>query len=188
MDNLVIAVRTARPDDAQDVARIYIDAWHDTYPAILPTDILCAMTPRGQTARWRATILARGRERVLVAESAEHGPVGMISFGPAQDAALGFEGEIFTLYVDPGFFGRGVGSALMQAGFDALHGWGLGSCLVWAHARNPARYFYEAKGGRLIAERSRRMMGSAVPEAAFGWRALVLTAGREPRGGNVSPN
>jgi hypothetical protein len=35
-----IVVRAARPDDAAGVARVYIESWHDTYPSILPTQLL----------------------------------------------------------------------------------------------------------------------------------------------------
>jgi hypothetical protein len=31
-------------------------------------------------------------------------------------------------------------------------------------------------GGRLIAERTARMMGDAVPETGFGWRKLAIGA------------
>jgi hypothetical protein len=48
------------------------------------------------------------------------------------------------------------------------------SCVIWAHARNHARFFYEAMGGRLIAERTARLMGETVQEAAFGWKTLAL--------------
>ncbi len=174
MDELVIAVRPARADDAGAVARIYINSWHDTYAGILPTQLLCAMTPGGQSARWRATISARGREHVLVAEHENFGIVGMASFGPSRDGAIGFDGEIYTLYVGPSFFNRGVGRALLRAAFSDLRRRGYTSCIVWAHARNPARFFYEAMGGRLIAERTAKMMGDSVPETAFGWRKLAL--------------
>jgi ribosomal protein S18 acetylase RimI-like enzyme len=186
MENLAMAVRAARPDDANAVARVYIDSWHDTYPAILPTELLRAMTPRGQEARWRATIVARGREQVLVAECAEHGVVGMTSFGPAQDKGLGYDGEVYTLYVAPDFFGRGIGSMLLRGAFAMLHKSHFASCQIWAHAQNPARYFYEAMGGRLIAGRSRRMMRTAVPEAAFGWSRLVLPERHAASSGKIS--
>ena len=90
MDQLVIAVRQARPEDAARVARVYIDSWHDTYAGILPNRLLCTMTVRGQTARWRAAIRARGRESVLVAECGTYGVVGMTSFGPSRDGGLDF--------------------------------------------------------------------------------------------------
>jgi hypothetical protein len=46
--------------------------------------------------------------------------------------------------------------------------------VIWAHAKNNARFFYEKVGGRLIAERSGRMMGDPINENAFGWRRLAL--------------
>ncbi|HEY2446632.1 MAG TPA: GNAT family N-acetyltransferase [Rhizomicrobium sp.] len=181
MDEFVTTVRVARPEDASAIARIYIESWHDTYAAILPTRLLCSMTPKGQCARWRAAIRARGREQVLVAESDRVGLVGMSSIGPSRDGGLGYDGEVYTLYVDPAFFGHGAGRALLRAGFAALHKRGFSSCLIWAHARNPVRFFYEAMGGRLVAERVQRMMGDPVPEAGFGWRKLAL-AERSPAG------
>lgn len=174
METLVIAVRPARPDDAASVARVYIDSWHDTYAGVLPAKLLCAMTPDGQSARWRAAIRARGREKVLVAEHENFGILGMASFGPARDRALAFDGEVYTLYVDPSFYGQGVGRALLRAAFADLRARGFSSCVIWAHAKNPARFFYEAMGGRLVASRTAHMMGDAVPEAAFGWPRLAL--------------
>lgn len=174
MDQLVVSVRAARSEDAAQVARVYIDSWHDAYAGILPSRLLCAMTPKGQTARWRAAIRARGRESVLVAECGTRGVVGMTSFGPSRDGVLGFDGEIYTLYVDPDFYGCGSGRALLQGAFSALRKRGQSSCVIWAHAKNPVRFFYEALGGRLIAERTVQMMGDPVPENAFGWRRLAI--------------
>ena len=173
MDQIAIAVRPARPDDAEAVARVYLESWHDTYPAVLPMQMLCAMTHKGQTARWQAAIRAR-HEAVLVAECPKQGIVGMTSFGPARDGGLGFDGEVYTLYVHPGFFGQGAGRALLHGAFGTLQKRGFTSCVIWAHAKNPARFFYEAMGGRLIAERTAKMMGDAVPETAFGWKRLAL--------------
>jgi L-amino acid N-acyltransferase YncA len=177
MDGLTMSVRFAKPDDADAIARVYIEAWHDTYPAILSKQLLCAMTPKGQTARWRASIKANGRERVLIADDPKCGVIGMTSFGPSRDGELGFDGEVYTLYVDPAHFGCGVGRSLLTGAFDALRAREFSSCVIWAHAANPARFFYEALGGRLIAERTTRMMGDPVRETAFGWRKLAL-AGR----------
>lgn len=175
MSELVVGVRPARPCDAEGIARVYIESWHDTYAGVLPARLLCAMTQGGQSARWRAAIRARSREKVLVAEHENFGILGMTSYGPARDRALAFDGEIYTLYVDPGFYNHGIGRSLLRAAFGALRMRGFSSCVIWAHAKNPARFFYEAMGGRLIAERTAKVMGGAVPETAFGWRRLALT-------------
>lgn len=172
MEPLALTIRQARPDDAAAIARVYIESWHDTYAGVLSKALLCAMTPKGQTARWQAAI--RGRELVLVAEHERHGIVGMASAGATRDRAFGFDGEVYTLYVDPAFYGRGAGRLLLNGAFLELRKRAFRSCVIWAHAQNNARFFYEAMGGRLVGERTARMMGDAVPEAAFGWKTLVL--------------
>ena len=174
MERLSLSVRLARPQDAKEVARVYIESWHDTYPGVVPTALLRAMTPRGQTARWQAAIRAQSREVVLVAENERHGIIGMASLGPARDRVLSFDGEVYTLYVDPGFYDRGVGRALLTAGFHVLRQKGYNSCVIWAHAKNNARFFYEAMGGRIIAEREGKLMGEPSPEVGFGWKTLAL--------------
>lgn len=174
-------VREARLGDAMAIARIYIGSWHDTYAGILPARGLLGMDIERQAARWRSAIAMPGREAVLVAESYKETILGMTSLGRARDSDLGFGGEIYTLYVDPMATGKGIGRALMHAGFEALSEREFGGCLIWAHAQNPARFFYQAMGGKLVAERVTSMMGMSVPEVAFGWKRLALAeASRAP--------
>lgn len=174
MSTLSLQVRKARAEDAAKVALVYLDSWHDTYPGLLPTALLQAMTPESETAHWSAAIRTQGYETVLVAENDDEGIVGMASLGPARDGSLGYDGEVYTLYVDPACYGRGIGRALLDGAFHVLNDQGMRSCLIWAHARNHARFFYEALGGRLVAERSAHLKGAKVPEYAFGWRNLSL--------------
>jgi ribosomal protein S18 acetylase RimI-like enzyme len=77
------------------------------------------------------------------------------------------------LYVDPAFQGRGAGRALLSAAFEVLKDHKLKSCLIWAHARNNACFFYEAMGGRRVAMRTTRLMGELTPEIGFGWKQLA---------------
>lgn len=171
MSDLALSVRSARPEDAADLARIYIESWQDTYAGILPHSLLAAMSHKGHAARWQAAIRSGGA--VLVAEDAQHGAIGLCSLGGARDKALGLEGEIYTLYVDPAFLGRGTGRALLDGAFGVFRERKLRSCVIWAHARNNACFFYEAMGGRRVATRTTRLMGELTPEIGFGWRQLA---------------
>jgi ribosomal protein S18 acetylase RimI-like enzyme len=175
MDDLALSVRMARPQDAADLARIYIESWQDTYAGVISHALLGAMSHKGHTARWRTSIRTMDRNcgAVLVAEDAMHGVIGLCSLGRARDGGAGFEGEIYTLYVDPAFLGRGTGRALLSGAFDALKLRRMRSCLIWAHARNNACFFYEAMGGRRVATRTTRLMGELTPEIGFGWKRLV---------------
>ena len=172
MDELALSVRQARPSDAADLARIYIESWHDAYAGILPHRLLSAMSAKGQAARWQQTM--RGPGAVLVAEDPAFGIIGLASLGPARDKGLGLDGEIYTLYVDPAFLGRGAGKLLLAASFAALTEKKYRSCLIWAHARNNACFFYEAMGGKRVATRLTRLMGEETPEIAFGWKRLLV--------------
>jgi GNAT superfamily N-acetyltransferase len=176
--NANLSVRRARPADADAVARIYVDAWRDTYPLVLPSRLLLGMTVEGQSARWRNAIALSAREAVYVAQDDKGHIRGMTSLGRARDGGLGYDAEVYTLYVNPAMTGQGVGRALLAGAFDALAGNGHTRCMIWAHAGNPARFFYEAMGGRLIAERMTAMMGMPVPEVAFGWTTLAVANAR----------
>jgi GNAT superfamily N-acetyltransferase len=169
-----LIIRKARPSDAEAVARIYVESWRDTYPLILPNKLLANMSIEGQTARWRNAIAMAAREAVYVAEDDKGTVIGMTSLGRARDPGLGYDAEIYTLYVHPIVTGRGFGRALLSGAFAALAERGHNRCVIWAHARNPARFFYEAMGGKLIAERTTSMAGAPVPEVAFGWPKLAL--------------
>src|SRR2546423_4203926 len=108
-----VSVRKARPTDAESVARIYIDSWRDTYPLVLPAKVLNGMTLRGQTARWRTAISVATREMVLVAEDEKGRIIGMSSMGRAPDADTGYDGENYTLYIDPLMTGPGARRTLV---------------------------------------------------------------------------
>jgi GNAT superfamily N-acetyltransferase len=167
-------VRKARPADAEAIARIYVASWRDTYPLVLPARALSAMTIEGQSARWRNAIALAVRESVLVAEDEKGRILGMSSMGRARDTGVGYDAEVYTLYVDPLMTGRGIGRLLLAGAFAVLTERGHTRCVIWAHAGNPARFFYEAMGGKAIAERTTSMMGVKVPEIAFGWPRLAL--------------
>lgn len=171
MNDLALSVRIARPEDAADLARIYIESWQDTYAGVISHSLLSAMSLKSHTARWHTTI--KGPGTVLVAEDSHHGPIGLASFGAARDGGLGFDGEVYTLYVDPAFIGRGTGRALLAGAFDTFKDRKLRSCLIWAHAKNNACFFYEAMGGKRVATRTTRLMGELTPEIGFGWRQLT---------------
>ena len=76
------------------------------------------------------------------------------------------------LYVHPNFQGQAVGRSLLAKLFRVLATKGLDSALIWVLAENPARFFYEAMGGTLIAGREERLWGVPLREMAYGWSDL----------------
>ncbi len=164
-------IRPARVSDAPAIARIQIETWQDTYVVLLPTDGLLRMSQGVDAERWRRMIAS---DIVLVAEDKAAGIVGFGSGGPCRGGASGFHGEVYTLYVRPGHQNAGTGRRLLEAMFAALREAGHESALIWVLERNPARFFYEAMGGRRVAERAGRMWGATANEIAYGWDELAL--------------
>jgi L-amino acid N-acyltransferase YncA len=175
-------VRAALRDDAGPIARIFVESWRDTYAGLLPTNYLVRLSEPRQRLLWMREIAVRGpHDGVVVAEHEEYGVIGFASFGPARDRAVGYDGEVYTLYVDPNHVGRGAGHALVRAAFARLYAEGFKSAVVWALKGNPARYFYETEGGRIVAERPGAVGGKPVREVAFGWLDITPAAGARVR-------
>jgi ribosomal protein S18 acetylase RimI-like enzyme len=116
------SVRPARPADAQAIARVYIETWRAAYAGLLPDQVLLDLSLERQAISWSRAIDAAGPGRsVLVAEDETAGVVGVSSCGrPYRGAPLTFEGEVFTLYVDPDHQERGLGRDLLDGLFGAL--------------------------------------------------------------------
>ena len=177
-----VFVRAALKEDADEIARIFVESWRESYAGLLPSHALVRLSEPRQRLLWTREIAHRGpHEGVIVAEHDYYGVVGFCSFGPARDRAVGCDGEVYTLYVDPNHVGQGVGHRLMRAAFARLYADGFRSAVIWALKGNPARYFYEGQGGRLIAERPGAVVGKAVREVAFGWTDITPATGSRVR-------
>ena len=169
-----VSLRPARPADAAAIARVHVETWRAAYAGIVPDAYLVSMTESKQALQWNNTIRrAVAPETVLAAESTDLPGGRIVGFGSCGRArGQPGSGEIFTLYVAPDWQGQGIGHRLLEALFARLHGGGLNQAVVWVLSGNPARFFYEALGGRRIAERKERFAGVELAEAGYAWPDL----------------
>ncbi|MFO1127332.1 MAG: N-acetyltransferase [Rhodospirillales bacterium] len=175
-----VHIRPARPSDAEAIAEVHIEAWRSAYPGLVPTVVLVRLSKRAQTREWAQQIARRGYPAgVLVADLAGRGVIGFGSSGRARPTSLAWAAEIYTLYVLPEYQDCGIGRALLLGLFQGLADRGLTSALVWVLKDNPARFFYEAMGGRRVAERDEHLWNTIVPQAAYAWDDVRLLAERD---------
>jgi ribosomal protein S18 acetylase RimI-like enzyme len=172
----VIRIRAAKRGDTKAIGRIQVDTWRDAYAGLLPDKVLLRMSAEIEGGRWIRVI--ERKEAVVVAEDSKAGVVGFGSCGPSRLGALPFEGEVYTLYVAPGFQGKGIGRRLLRSLFVELELAGMRSALIWVLKANQSRFFYEAMGGRHVADRDERLWGSVVKESAYGWNELAVPCSR----------
>jgi ribosomal protein S18 acetylase RimI-like enzyme len=167
------------------IARVYVDAWRATYAGLLPPKTLVGMDYDRQSVEWSHQIKNKMLHApILVAFDSDAGVIGVTGFGRSRiedrpsrppfmqtGVTLG-SGEVFTLYVHPDHQNRGVGRTLLAGAFEGLRERGLDQAYVWVLHDNPARYFYERAGGKLVASRRERMWGVDVAQVAYGWPDL----------------
>lgn len=171
----MIGVRPATRADATTLARIYVDTWRDTYAGVLPDSLLLNMSDVRHAAAWTHELTGDDRmSDTLAAELPNDGIVGLASVGATRRGSGSFidGGEVYRLYVAPGFQNRGIGRALMLASFDWMLARRLGAAMLWVVAQNPSRFFYERLGGIRLGERVETLAGHAVQEIAYGWPDL----------------
>ena len=143
-------IRPASMADVPAIVDVHIVAWDAVKGGL---DVSTRRTPEERTDVW-TTFLERGEGALLIAE--DHGAVrGFIAFGPSRDADRHGEMEVYTLYVDPPCWDRGIGSALMaEVPAEA-------TVSLWVSELNSrAREFYQSRG---FTPDGAREMGHHVP-------------------------
>jgi len=146
-----IKIRRAGTDDALSIATVHVAAWKAAYEGKYDGAALARRSVDIREDQWRRG-LGWSEERGFLVWVAEEGDrvIGFVSAGASEDPELppGI-GEIYTLYLDPEWIGRGVGRALMTEALDELRRKGFGEAILWVLADNArARRFYEAAGLR----------------------------------------
>ena len=135
-------IRDARLEDAAELARVHVISWQTAYRGLIDQGFLDAMDVAARIENWDR-ILRQHQGRVLVAEAAD-GVAGFCTVGLSTD--LGW-GEVYSIYLDPGHWGVGLGRDLLDAGEQALSADGHGRALLWVLDTNQrARAFYERQG------------------------------------------
>jgi len=157
------------PSDAEDLARVHVQSWRETYRGLLSAAFLARMSEPGFTRRFRRELTFPGLTVTLAAAS-RTGILGYASGGPSRRRIAG-EAEIALLYVLREAQGAGVGRELLSRTARALKEGGARSLMISVLAENaPARRFYEHLGG--VAEPARQEPGPGgelLWEVAYVW-------------------
>jgi ribosomal protein S18 acetylase RimI-like enzyme len=175
---LDIAIVPAGPGDADDLARLHVRSWRETYSGLLPQAYLSRMRPQDHARRFaRQLLVPRKGEAVLIAEASE-GPVGYASGAVLRGDERRADAELFTLYVLRAAQGVGVGKALLGASARVLQAEGARSMMLFVLSPNQtARRFYEHLGGEAFAEVPSRGWGRSLTETAYRWSDIGVLAG-----------
>jgi GNAT superfamily N-acetyltransferase len=164
----VTHTRLAIEADAEAIARIQVAGWRSAYAHILPIDFLAGLDADGRAKQWRTRIgpSMRADSPTFVAVDETNAVVGFAHTGPCRDDDLpeGERGEVYTMYVDPPAWRRGIGSVLTAAIDEFWAPTGVDELTLWVFEDNAgSRAFYEAVGWRPDGARKVDDFGGASP-------------------------
>lgn len=167
-------LRRVTKADAGAIARVHVLAWQEAYNGILPDEFLASLSIERREEFWATQLgdpaIASG---IFVAEGRRGEVVGFSSAGRARAQDLGFEGELYAIYLLAVHQGKGLGRSLFHAAANSVYQSGLRSMMLWVLKDNPTRGFYEHLGGKVFREQPLEIGSSQYLEVAYGWADLL---------------
>ena len=112
-----VRIRPAAPRDAEAMTRIY-----NHYVTHTATTFDLEPLPVAARRRWLEELAPAGRRRCIVADAETAGVVGWVSSGRFRQKAAYDPSVEASIYLDPDWVGRGLGTRLYAALFEALAG------------------------------------------------------------------
>ena len=123
-------LRPAQPSDAMKVAGVHVRSWQAAYRTLLPDDCLDRLRPEDRAARYDFATTDPLRPWTVVAEEA--GSIaGFATTMPSRDADAPGHGEVCALYVDPEYWDKKIGAALVSAARAHLVEQGFQRAILW---------------------------------------------------------
>jgi len=175
-------VRIAEVEDAAAIAKVHVDSWRTSYRGIVADEFLEKLSYERRETMWKNELSNPDQPSVIiVTERPADGVVGFSSAGPIRGEHKAFDGELYAIYLLAHAQGCGLGKALFVEAAHWLLDHSYTSMLLWALKDNPARGFYEAMGGVVIASESFTLGNQELIEVAYGWRDIHQLLNRHPR-------
>jgi ribosomal protein S18 acetylase RimI-like enzyme len=150
--------------DAEEIARVHVLCWQESYADLLPAEFLKNLSADARVAQWQGAI---SDPDVFVRVAREAGSiVGFVSCGRAREgAAKEADGEIFAIYILKAYHGRRIGRSLIAASARFWLSKGGRNLIVLSMAGNSqAAAFYRTLGGVQVYEGSFEIAGARIAD------------------------
>ena len=156
----VTIVPMTSEEEAKGKAYVHCTAWKEAYRGLLSQAFLDARTLG--FSEERALRAFRAGVSTLLAKDGEE-VVGFADYGPCRDEDRPHAGEVYAIYLLSGYYGRGIGSGLMNAALSRMPG--CEEVVVWVLEGNErAIRFYESFGFRFDGGKQTLDLGGKVTD------------------------
>jgi ribosomal protein S18 acetylase RimI-like enzyme len=178
----VVTLRDATPDDAIEIAAVWVASLRATFTGLISPQQLEAYTQMNSAVDvWRRQLNDNTRHTTVAL--ADGVLCGLAEWTPMPGRPLGqaplsdFDGYLYHLYVLAVVQRQGIGRRLMAAAARSLREHGCSRMALHVLATNPAVAFYERLGGTRVRT-DPAAGGTPLPHHVYGWSDLAgLDAG-----------
>lgn len=135
-------IRKATSEDHLALGHVYCNSWKAGYKNIIPQPFLDSLTTENCAPKSERI---NGNNNYIAEENGT--VVGLVNFGAARDKNVENMGELRSIYVLAGFWGKGVSRKLFHAAAMEFAKSGYAGFYLWVLKENyRARRFYEKMG------------------------------------------
>ncbi|MGP4073617.1 GNAT family N-acetyltransferase [Piscibacillus sp. B03] len=169
----MLTVREARPNDAEQIAKIHDETWKLTYgPIIADEDLKQVMSFERRKIMWETTLASKKVQQYVYVAEKDGKLLGFISGGRQRAAQIKFDAEIYDIYVLQEAQGQRVGHELLKHFVQKCLEEGYHSLSVWILTANPYGRFYVRYGAKKVEAENTTIGSGTYEETAFGWEDL----------------
>lgn len=169
-----LEIRTARVEDAAAIAGINTRGWQVAYAGILDQTYLDGISVEKRTARWKENLEKGDGSQTYVATTGGQ-VVGFASVGLSREANFANYIELYAIYIEPEFWGKGAGKAL----FDTVRNYAVAASFdkMFVNVLSDNKLgcsFYERTGAKEIVGSafSTEIGGQSYEEIKYEWLNL----------------
>ena len=161
-------LRAAVPRDALAVSHVHVRSWQAAYRGLLADEYLDGLSAEARAEKYDFANPDKYAPQTIVAE-VDGLIAGFATTSRSHDPSLAGFGELRALYVDPEYWGRGYGIALVTEARSRLVSLGFEDALLWVLKGNlRADRFYRKDGWQPDgAEKNEMMWGTQVVEGRY---------------------
>lgn len=124
--------RRATTEDAAGIARVHVDGWQRAHEGVAPPAYAATPAARGREAFWREQLELEAPDRKPWVALDSEGIIGFADGGMARDDDLDIAtGEVYTLFVAPDCWTKGIRSRLVQHVAKDLREHGFERAVFW---------------------------------------------------------
>lgn len=160
-------------EDAPAIAKVHVDTWRSQYAEIVSQDYLDNLSYEKREVMWSRLLSApEPCWHLFVLKNVNGKVIGFSCGGKNRSDTSQYEGEVYAIYLDKKYQGKGLGKKLMSKTLSQLRADGFKSCSLWVLERNTTRKFYEIMGGKPVGEKMADIGGVQYKEILYGWSDL----------------